>query len=121
MGVCFYYPPNLFIVNGPQNAATLCNAGRCIEQNVDWIARCVAHLRDRGLTSIVPSDAAEREWTAHVEEVADSTVLRQMKESWFYGAPGKPRRVGIYAAGARRYREHCERAAQGGYRGCRTG
>ena len=29
--------PNLFIVNGPQNAAAFCNAGRCIEQNVDWM------------------------------------------------------------------------------------
>jgi cation diffusion facilitator CzcD-associated flavoprotein CzcO len=112
--------PNLFIVNGPQNAAALCNAGRCIEQNVDWIARCIQHLRARGMRRIAPTAAAEEEWTEHVEEVAETTVLRLNTDSWFFGAntPGKARRAGIYAAGAREYRERCEEAAQAGYPGC---
>jgi hypothetical protein len=44
-----------------------------------------------------------------------------MTNSWFFGAntPGKPRRVTIYAAGAREYREHCEDAARAGYPGLR--
>jgi cation diffusion facilitator CzcD-associated flavoprotein CzcO len=112
--------PNLFIVNGPQNAAALCNAGRCIEQNVDWIARCIQHLRSRGLKRVVPTAAAEDEWTEHVEEVAETTVLRLNTDSWFFGAntPGKARGVNIYAAGAREYREQCEEAALAGYPGC---
>lgn len=111
--------PNLFIVNGPHNAAALCNAGRCIEQNVDWIARCISYMRMRKLTRVQPTAAAEREWTEHVYEAADATLLRDMTESWFFGAntPGKPRRATIYAAGAREYREHCEDVAREGYPG----
>jgi len=112
--------PNLFIVNGPQNAAGLCNAGRCIEQNVGWIAGCIEHMRTRGLTRIAASKEAEDEWTRHVDDVANASVLRYMTDSWFFGAntPGKARRVNIYAAGAREYREHCQDVANAGYPGC---
>jgi cation diffusion facilitator CzcD-associated flavoprotein CzcO len=111
--------PNFFMVNGPQNAAAFCNAGRCIEQNVDWIARCIETMRSRSLSRIVPTRAAEAEWTRHVDDTAEASILAQMKDSWFYGAntPGKPRRVTIYAGGAREYREHCEEAARAGYPG----
>jgi len=111
--------PNLFMVNGPHNAAALCNAGRCIEQNVDWIARCLTVMRERGSTRVEPSAAAETAWTEHVHDVADGTVLGRHKESWFFGAntPGKPRRVTIYAGGARTHREHCEAVAAAEYAG----
>jgi cyclohexanone monooxygenase len=111
--------PNFFMVNGPQNAAAFCNASRCVEQNVDWIAACIETMRSRRLRRIVPTAAAEAEWTRHVEDTAEASVLAQMKESWFYGAntPGKPRRITIYAGGAREYREHCEEAARAGYPG----
>lgn len=111
--------PNLLIVNGPHNAAALCNAGRCIEQNVNWIARCLETMRARGSARIEPSPAAEKEWTEHVHDVAAGSVLSRMTNSWFYGAntPGKPRQVTIYAAGARVYREQCEAVAAAGYPG----
>lgn len=112
--------PNLFMVNGPQNAAGLCNAGRCIEQNVDWIARCIEYVQGQGLKCITPSAGAEETWTSHVCDIADGTVLKHMTESWFFGAntPGKARRVNIYAAGAREYRDQCEKVARAGYPGC---
>jgi len=54
-----------------------------------------------------------------VHDVADGTVLGRHKESWFFGAntPGKPRRVTIYAGGARTHREHCEAVAAAEYAG----
>lgn len=115
--------PNLFIVNGPHNAAALCNAGRCIEQNVDWIARCLDELRARGAVRVEPTPAAEAEWTEHVLDVAAGSVLGRMTNSWFYGAnvPGKPRRVTIYAAGAKVYRQQCEAVAAAGYPGLMMG
>ena len=71
------------------------------------------------MTRIVPTAAAEEEWTEHVYDVADATVLSRMTDSWFFGAntPGKARRAMIYAAGAREYREHCEEVAREGYPG----
>ncbi|MFO7550231.1 MAG: NAD(P)/FAD-dependent oxidoreductase [Haliea sp.] len=111
--------PNLFIVNGPQNAARLCNAGRCIEQNVDWIARCLGFLADHHYTQVEPSMIAEANWVAHVDDVAEASVLASMRDSWFFGAntPGKAQQVNIYAAGAREYRQHCEAVASAGYPG----
>ncbi|MDI5936412.1 NAD(P)-binding domain-containing protein [Halomonas kalidii] len=111
--------PNLFSVNGPHNAAALCNAGRCIEQNVDWIVRCIEWMRRQGATRVVPTPVAEEEWTRHVLDVADASVLAAMRDSWFFGAntPGKPRVVTIYAAGAREYRQHCEAVANAGFAG----
>ncbi|MDT3685697.1 MAG: DUF4242 domain-containing protein [Pseudorhodoplanes sp.] len=111
--------PNFFMVNGPHNAAALCNAGRCIEQNVDWIARCIGLMRAQNLNHVVPTPVAEQEWTEHVYDVANGSVLGKMTNSWFFGAntPGKPRRVTIYAAGARKYREHCDDVASAGYPG----
>jgi cation diffusion facilitator CzcD-associated flavoprotein CzcO len=112
--------PNLFMVNGPQNPAGLCNAGRCIEQNVDWIARVMEHLRTNNLTRIEPTADAENRWTDHVEDAAAGTVLAANRNSWYFGAntPGKARRATIYAAGASNFRQQCESVARRKFVGC---
>jgi hypothetical protein len=76
-------------------------------------------MRAQQRTRIAPTAGAEAEWTQHVYEVADASLLAKMTESWFYGAntPGKARKVNIYAGGAREYREHCEAVARAGYPG----
>jgi cation diffusion facilitator CzcD-associated flavoprotein CzcO len=119
LGMLVHGFPNFFMVNGPQNAAAFCNAGRCVEPNVEWIASCLAEMRARNATRIEPTAEAEAEWTRHVDDVAAATVLAKMTDSWLYGAntPGKARQVTIYAAGARAYREHCEDVARRGYPG----
>jgi cation diffusion facilitator CzcD-associated flavoprotein CzcO len=119
LGMLVHGFPNFFMVNGPQNAAAFCNAGRCVEPNVEWIASCLEEMRARRATRIEPDAAAETEWTRHVDEVAAATVLAKMTDSWLYGAntPGKARRITIYAAGARAYREHCEGVARTGFPG----
>jgi acetone monooxygenase len=119
LGLLVHGFPNFFMVNGPHNAAAFCNAGRCIEQNVDWIARCLEHLRAHGSTRVVPTEAAELEWTRHVEDLASVTVMAKAKDSWFWGSntPGKARRINIYAGGAKGHKEHCEAVARAGYPG----
>jgi cation diffusion facilitator CzcD-associated flavoprotein CzcO len=111
--------PNLFMIAGPHNATNLCNAVRCTEANVEWIAACIRHLLDSGRSAIVPTAEAEANWTRHVQEAVDATLLRSMTDSWFFGAntPGKRRAPAIYAGGARAYRERCEAAANRGYEG----
>ncbi len=119
LGILVHGFPNFFMVNGPHNAAGLCNASRCIEQNVDWIARCIERMQVQGWTRVAPTRAAELEWTRHVEDLADATVLSKATDSWFFGAntPGKARRVNIYAGGARGHREQCEAVARADYPG----
>ena len=112
--------PNLFMVNGPQNPSGLCNAPRCIDQNIDWIAGAIDHLRRKQLTRITPTPDAEQRWIDHVEDAAAGTVLAKNTNSWFYGAntPGRPRRVNIYAPGAQQFRDQAEDIARRGYVGC---
>jgi cyclohexanone monooxygenase len=110
--------PNLFIVTGPGSPSVLSNMVMSIEQHVDWISDCIAHLRAGGLTSIEPTDAAEDAWVAHVAEIAGAT-LHGSANSWYSGAniPGKPRVYMPYIGGVGEYRKICDRVAAGGYEG----
>ena len=89
-----------------------------IEQHVDWIVGCIAHLRDRGIATIEPTPAAEDAWVDHVREVGDASLFPRAK-SWYMGAniPGKPRVLMPYVGGVGAYREICEAVAEGGYDG----
>ena len=46
--------PNLFTVTGPGSPSVLCNMPVAIEQHVEWITACIAHLRAQGLTTRAP-------------------------------------------------------------------
>jgi cyclohexanone monooxygenase len=96
----------------------LSNMVLSIEQHVDWIADCIAHLRERGLTTIEATPDAEDGWVAHVNEVAEATLFPQAR-SWYIGAniPGKPRVFMPYLGGVGNYRAHCDSVAAGGYAG----
>lgn len=112
-------PPNPFTIGGPHNASTVCNAVRCIEQNVEWVADCLRFMRDAGYTALAPSVDAENAWTAHVRAAAEETLLVRDPSSSFFGAntPGKARSIAIYAPGAAAYRERCDEVARRGYEG----
>ena len=40
--------PNLFTITGPGSPSVLCNMPVAIEQHVDWITDCIAHMRANG-------------------------------------------------------------------------
>jgi len=112
--------PNMFLVTGPGSPGVLSNMVVSIEQHVDWLADCIASLRDRGLDAIEAAPEAEEAWVAHVNEVADATLYPQAG-SWYVGAnvPGKPRVFMPYVGGCGRYRAECDEVARAGYRGFR--
>lgn len=110
---------------GPRNAATFCNLPRCIEQNVEWVTDLLAHMRDKGLTRIEASSAAEQAWTAHVHQTAEKLLLMQV-DSWMTGVnknvPGRQKRAFMaYAGGAPKYRQKCDEVAAQGYEGFALG
>ena len=110
--------PNLFIITGPGSPSVLSNMIVSIEQHVDWIADCVAYMRDRGLDTMEADGNAEDKWVAHVNEVA-STTLYPQANSWYMGAniPGKPRIFMPYIGGVGPYRQICNDVAAKGYEG----
>jgi cyclohexanone monooxygenase len=110
--------PNLFIITGPGSPSVLSNMIVSIEQHVDWIADCLAFMRDRDFTSMEATPEAEEKWVAHVNEVAQMTLYPQAN-SWYMGAnvPGKPRIFMPYIGGVGAYRRICDEVAAEGYRG----
>ena len=93
-----------------------------IEQHVDWIADCLAHLRAAPSTRIEATREAEDAWVAHVNEVGNATLYPRA-DSWYMGAniPGKPRVFMPYVGGVGVYRQTCDVVAAKGYEGFRLG
>jgi cyclohexanone monooxygenase len=110
--------PNLFIITGPGSPSVLSNMMVSIEQHVDWIADCIAYMRDRGLDAMEAEKQAEDSWVAHVNEVAHATLYPQAN-SWYMGAniPGKPQIFMPYIGGVGVYRQICNNVAAKGYKG----
>ena len=110
--------PNLFIITGPGSPSVLSNMIVSIEQHVDWIADCLAFMRDRGLETMEATKDAEDNWVAHVNEVAYQTLYPQAN-SWYMGAniPGKPRIFMPYIGGVGPYRRICDDVAAKDYEG----
>jgi len=111
--------PNFFTITGPGSPSVLTNMPVAIEQHVEWITECIAHLRRSGIDSVEADPEAARKWGEHVNETANATLLSKAKHSWYYGAnvPGKPRVFMPYAGGMARYRAICNDVAARGYEG----
>ena len=111
--------PNLFTVTGPGSPSVLCNMPVAIEQHVEWITDCIAHMRQHGLKRIEPREEAMDSWVAQVNAAAAATLLPQATHSWYLGAnvPGKPRVFMPYAGGMAHYRKICADVAARDYRG----
>ena len=112
--------PNLFTVTGPGSPSVLCNMLVAIEQHVNWIADCIDYLDSNGFSSIEPTNAAEQDWIAHVNEVAEGTMYTAPScNSWYLGAniPGKPRIFMPYVGGFPQYKSRCDAIVQNHYEG----
>jgi cyclohexanone monooxygenase len=110
--------PNLFTITGPGSPSILTNVVVSIEQHVEWIAACIVHLRDHGITRIEATAEAEADWVRQVAEIASGTLFPRAN-SWYMGAniPGKPRVFLPWVGGFARYVEICDDVAARGYAG----
>lgn len=109
--------PNMFMVSGPGSPSVLTNMIVSIEQHVEWISTCMAHLTRTGVASIEPTEDVQRDWVAHVNTIADFTLYPRCN-SWYLGAnvAGKPR-VFMPLIGFPAYAERCQQVAEAGYEG----
>ena len=110
--------PNFFMITGPGSPSVLASMIQAIEQHVDWMTDCVAHMRDVGALTIEPMPDHEDAWVEHVNEVAKQS-LRSTCSSWYVGAniPGRPRVFMPYIGGFPIYVEKCNDVASNGYEG----
>jgi cation diffusion facilitator CzcD-associated flavoprotein CzcO/acetyl esterase/lipase len=110
--------PNFFTITGPGSPSVLSNMAVSIEQHVEWVSKCLAHMREQHLDVIKPTPVAEAGWVQHVNDCADITLFPRA-DSWYMGAnvPGKPRVFLPYIGGVDRYRRVCEEVARRDYLG----
>ncbi len=110
--------PNLFMITGPGSPSVFTNMLPTIEQHVEWVSDCIAHMRGNARRSIEPGVAAEDAWVMHNEEVSGNT-LKPSCGSWYVGAniPGKPRVFLPYFGGFPAYVEKCNDVVAKGYDG----
>ncbi len=110
--------PNLFTITGPGSPSVLASMIQAIEQHVDWLADCIAHMRDVGAATIEPKREDEDAWVEHVTDV--STVsLRSTCSSWYVGTniPGRPRVFMPYIGGFPVYVQKCNEVMSAGFDG----
>ncbi len=106
--------PNMFMIYcGPYNPAILTNGPTLIEQQGEWIADCLEHLRNNGFQSIEPRQQAEEEFVQLHTEIANATLI-PTTDSWWTGTniAGKPKALLSWCGGFPEYRRVCDEAAQ---------
>ncbi|BAX93722.1 flavin-containing monooxygenase [Mycobacterium shigaense] len=112
--------PNLFTIQGPGSPSAATNFVAALEQHVEWISDCIAHLRDNGIRTIEALATAQQEWIDHATSLVAPTVLVHPScNSWYNGGnvPGKKRMYMGYTGGIPEYRRRCDEIAAGGYAG----
>lgn len=110
--------PNMFLIAGPFSPSVLSNMVVLIEQNVDWVFRCIKYMRGAEIATIEADADAESGWLEHTAAVGGKTVFAT-GASWYTGAnvEGKPRVFTIYIGGLDTYLDRCEAIVQDGYEG----
>ncbi len=108
----------MFTITGPGSPSVLTNMIPSIEQHVNWITDCLAHMQDKGVGRIEATRDAQDNWVAHVNEVADLS-MRSTCQSWYLGSnvEGKPRVFMPYIGGMPAYAKKCDEIAAAGYTG----
>lgn len=109
--------PNLFMTTGPTGPAALANIIRISENDVDWIADLMVHMKTNAQAVVEVKPEAEQAWMTLVGNLAQRSLLRKAK-TWYLGTnvKDKPQGLTMFTGGFQKYREHCAAAAQDGYR-----
>ena len=119
LGLSVYGFPNMFTITGPGSPSVLTNMPRSIEQHVDWISAILDYAQTHGISEIEAESEAMINWTDHVIETANKTLLPKANHSWYLGAniPGKPRVFMPYVGGLENYRAYCDQVTDTDYPG----
>jgi cation diffusion facilitator CzcD-associated flavoprotein CzcO len=119
MGLSVHGFPNLFMIGGPGSPSIFANAPITAEHAGGWIGDLLVTARDEGIAEIEADLDAEEAWTDHLIDVAESTLYRKLRTSWYHGAntPGKRPVFMGYVGGVDVYHRKLADIAADGYRG----
>ena len=110
--------PNLFLISAAGGTSVFGNMVTVAEEAIDWVAQALAWMANNGLKTIEAKSEAQDEWTRHVAEIGNTSLLPRTN-SWYVGAnvPGKPRSFSVYLGGLNVYTDKCREVAANGYDG----
>lgn len=118
LGVAITGFPNLFTQAGPLSPGTLGQFFMLNEQQGDWLADLLVHMRENDLREFEASADAEDYWVEHIQEIAKDTLHYEAPESsYFFYAPDGERVFLVYIGGFNVYTDICRAIADGGYKG----
>ncbi|MGQ4601327.1 FAD-dependent oxidoreductase [Nocardia sp. R6R-6] len=109
--------PNLFTITGPGSPSVLANMFLANTQHLDLVGDLLAHMTERGLTRVEPSEAAQTQWTRHANEVAEPLLRRQVASYMVQVGQDGQRYLIPYAGGFHTFVEHCSAVVAGGFTG----
>lgn len=122
LGIAYEGFPNLFVIDGPHSP--FANIPIVAERQADWIGDTISWMRDNSLTTMEPSVDAEDQWTKHISDLGDQSLVPQGEQarSWFYGAniPGKRHEILVWVGSGIEYFDWCRSEAADGYPNFRT-
>ena len=110
--------PNMFNMLGPGCPSVLATMVTGGEQQGDWIADCIAWMRQNDKTAIEANLDDETAWVKEVHDLGMSSI-RSTCSSWYVGAnvPGKAHVFMPYAGGFNNYAALCDDVAKNNYKG----
>ncbi|MCE0763056.1 NAD(P)/FAD-dependent oxidoreductase [Pseudonocardia kujensis] len=109
--------PNMLFLYGPQSPSGFCNGPTSAEYQGDIVVEFLEHVRRNGHSRFESSTTAEKEWTAHVDELFEGSMFTKAR-SWYWGAnvPGKPAQMLNYSGGVPTYFGKWDEVRTAGYR-----
>jgi cation diffusion facilitator CzcD-associated flavoprotein CzcO len=113
--------PNLFFPTGPGSPSVLANMAPQNEFHIDWIADCMDFMRKHGYDTVEPTVEAETRWTAHVAEVSDKILRRQVNNYMVHINDDGSRIFIPYVGGMDRFARQANDIAANNYEGFRFG
>ncbi|MFR9805568.1 flavin-containing monooxygenase [Pseudonocardia sp. RS010] len=109
--------PNMLFLYGPQSPSGFCNGPTSAEYQGDIVVEFLEHVRRNGHSRFESTTTAEKEWTAHVDELFEGSMFTKAR-SWYWGAnvPGKPAQMLNYSGGVPTYFGKWDEVKTAGYR-----
>ena len=106
--------PNLFMIHGPGSPGVFYNMPLGAERQMEWIGKCMRHLKEQDLGAIEATTDSEEAWANEVSALASFTLFPRT-DSWWTGAniPGKPRYFSVYLGGSIYYQRISDMADKG--------